>query len=337
MERVLIKDLKMKKLNWGIMGCGGIAHKFASDLPLSKQGALVAVGSRSGAKAKQFAARHGGVQAWGSYEELAVDPAVEVVYVATPHPYHLDGALLAIRSDKHVLCEKPITLNAKQTRRMIDAAAKHGVFLMEGMWTRCFPAMVQLRKWLAAGRIGQVLAVEADFGIRFKVGPEHRIFNPDLGGGALLDLGIYPVSFASMIYGAQPETIVSTVHKAATGVDDHAVITFRYADDATAAISTSSVVQMKNEARIFGTEGMITLDDNFIHPKRMTLQVAGKKARTFDYWFDGFGMHFEADHVHACLKKGLLQSDIMPLAESLAIMQTTDALRRQWKLKYHNE
>jgi predicted dehydrogenase len=325
-----------KKIRWGILGCGGIANKFASDLPLSKHGELVAVGSRSGSKAEQFAARHG-VRAWGSYEELVADPAVDVVYVATPHPYHLDCALLAIRSGKHVLCEKPIALNAKQTRRMINAAAKHGVFLMEGMWTRFFPAMVRLRQWLSEGRIGKVLAVEADFGIRFKVGPEHRINNPGLGGGALLDLGIYPVSFASMIYGAQPETIVSTVHKAATGVDDHAVIAFRYADDATAAVSTSSVVQMKNEARIFGTEGMMILDDNFIHPNRVTLHAAGKKARTFDYPFDGFGMHFEADHVHACLRKGLLQSDIMPLAESLAIMQTLDTLRRQWKLRYPGE
>jgi predicted dehydrogenase len=326
-----------KKNHWGIMGCGGIANKFASDLPLSKHGELVAVGSRSGAKAEQFAARHGGVRAWGSYEELVADPAVDVVYVATPHPYHLDCALLAIRSGKHILCEKPIALNAKQTRRMIDAAAKQGVFLMEGMWTRFFPAMVRLRQWLSEGRIGKVLAVEADFGIRFKVGPEHRINNPALGGGALLDLGIYPVSFASMIYGAQPETIVSTVHKTATGIDDHAVITFRYADDATAVVSTSSVVQMKNEARIFGTEGMMILNDNFIHPNRLTLHVAGKKARTFDYPFDGFGMHFEADHVHACLRKGLLQSDIMPPAESLAIMQTTDTLRRQWKLRYPGE
>lgn len=326
-----------KKIRWGIMGCGGIANKFASDLPLSKHGELVAIGSRSGSKAEQFAARHGGVRACGSYEELAADPAIDVVYVATPHPYHLDCALLAIRSGKHVLCEKPIALNAKQTRRMIAAAAKRGVFLMEGMWTRCFPAMVRLRQWLAEGRIGKVLAVEADFGIRFKVGPEHRIYNPALGGGALLDLGIYPVSLASMIYGAQPETIVSTVHKAATGVDNHAVITFRYADNATAVVSTSSVVQMKNEARIFGTEGMMTLNNNFIHPNRLTLEMEGKKPKSLDFPFDGVGMHFEADHVHACLKKGTLQSDIMPLAESLAIMQTLDKIRRQWKLRYLGE
>lgn len=326
-----------KKIRWGIMGCGGIASKFAADLPLTQYGELAAVGSRSKAKAEKFAKQYGATRAYGSYEELAADPDVDVVYVATPHPYHLDNALLAIRSGKQVLCEKPITLNAKQTKRMIDAAAKQGVFLMEAMWTRFFPAMIRLRKWLSEGRIGKVLAVEADFGIRFKVGPEHRIFNPDLGGGALLDLGIYPVSLMSMIYGAQPENIVSTVHKAETGVDDHAVITFEYANNATAVLSTSSVVRMKNEARIFGTEGMITIDDNFIHASRLTLDIAGKKPKTFEFPYDGLGMHFEADHVHQCLRKGNLQSDVMPLTETLAIMQTMDKIRRQWKLKYPNE
>ena len=135
---------------------------------------------------------------------------------------------------------------------------------MEAMWTRFFPAIIQLRKWLTAGYIGKVLALEADFGIHFKVGPEHRIFNPDLGGGALLDLGIYPISFASMVYGAQPKKIVSTVHKAKTGVDNHAVITFEYADSATAALTTSSRVRIRHEARIFGTKGMITVHEGFL-------------------------------------------------------------------------
>ena len=326
-----------KKFRWGIMGCGGIANQFANDLVLSKYGQLVAVGSRSKAKAKQFAGKHGNVAAYDSYEELAADPDVDAVYVATPHPYHMENALLAIANGKHVLCEKPLTINAKQSRRMIAAAQKKGVFLMEGMWTRFFPAMVQLRKWLASGRIGKVLAVEADFGVHFNAGPKHRIFNPELGGGALLDLGIYPISFASMIFGAQPKKIVSAVHKYHTGVDDHAVIAFEYVGGETASIGISSVVRMKNEVRIFGTKGRVTVHEMFLRSSGLTLELEGKNGRTYDFPYSGAGMHFEADHVHQCLRKGKLESDIMPLNETLAIMQTLDTIRKQWKLKYPGE
>jgi len=325
------------KTKWGVMGCGGIADKYARDLAFTRYGKLAAVGSRSKAKAQTFAAQHGGVRAYGSYEDLAADPDVDIIYVATPHPCHMENTLLAIKHGKHVLCEKSFAMNAKQTRRMIAAAQKKGVFLMEAMWTRFFPAMGRLRKWLAEGRIGKVLAVEADFGIHFKMGPQHRIFNPALGGGALLDLGIYPISLASMIYGAQPETIVSTVHKHSTGVDDRALIAFEYANGATAAISTSSVVCMKNEARIFGAEGMITVHEMFLRPNQLTLKMEGKPPKTFDFPFTGHGMHFEADHVHQCLRKGQTESDIMPLNETLGIIQTMDKIRKQWKLKYPGE
>jgi predicted dehydrogenase len=307
------------------MGGGSIANQYANDLALTQYGKLAAVGSRSKAKAQTFAAQHGGVRAYGSYEEVVADPDVDIVYVATPHPFHMENTLLAIAHGKHVLCEKPIALNAKQTRVMIAAAQKKGVFLMEGMWTRFFPAMVQLRKRLAAGRIDKVIAVEADFGIHFKAGPEHRIFNPHLGGGA------------SMILGAQPKKIVSVVHKHTTGVDDHAVIAFEYADGATASIGISSRVRMKNEVRIFGTKGMITVHEMFLHPNKLTLEADGKKPQTFDLPFAGQGMQFEADHVHQCLRKGQTESDIMPLNETLAIMQTMDKIRKQWKLRYPNE
>ena len=326
-----------KKIRWGIMGCGGIAGSFARDLALTKHGQLAAVGSRSKVKAKKFAAPYEGVRAHGSYEELVQDKNVDIVYVATPHPWHMDNTLLAIRAGKHVLCEKPIAMNARQTQRMITAAREKGVFLMEGMWARFFPAMVQLRKWLAAGRIGKVSAVEADFGVCFRFGEKHRVFNPDLGGGVLLDLGIYPISFASMVYGVQPEKIVSTVHKTQMGVDDHAVIGFEYTDSTTAALGISGIVKMKNEARIFGTKGIITVHESFYRPNRLTLEMEGKKPKIIDFSYSGGGMQFEADHVNQCLRNGKLQSNIMPLDETRAIMQTMDKIRRQWKLKYPNE
>jgi predicted dehydrogenase len=326
-----------QKINWGVMGCGGIAGKFASDLPLTKYGRLAAVGSRSNAKAQKFAAQHGAARAYGSYEELAADPEVDIVYVATPHPCHMENTLLAIAHGKHVLCEKPFALNAKQTRRMIAAAQKKGVFLMEAMWARFFPALAQIRTWIAQERIGTVFAVEADFGIHFKIDPEHRILNPELGGGALLDLGIYPVSFASMVYGTQPEKIVSVMHKAATGVDDQAVLAFEYPDGATATLSTASRVALRNEARIFGAAGTIIVHPWFFFTNRLTLQVDGKKEKVFHFPYPGIGLHFEAEHVHHCLRKGKRESDIMPLNETAAIMQTLDRIRKQWKLRYPGE
>ncbi|MHC5083526.1 MAG: Gfo/Idh/MocA family protein [Planctomycetota bacterium] len=324
----------MKKLKWGIIGCGGIARKFASDLQYVKGGKLRAVGSRSKAKAEQFAADHGAKRAYDSYEAVVADPDIDIVYVATPHPYHMDNTLLAINAGKHVLCEKPIAISAAQTKRMIAAARQQGVFFMEAMWTRFFPGIIQLKKWLAKERIGDVIAIEADFGIRPDIGPEHRLLNPDLGGGALLDLGIYPVSFASLVYGTQPDKIISSVHMAETGVDDHAVITFTYPDHATAALGTSSIVRMKNQAHLFGTKGRITVHEDFFHPNKLTLEMEGKKASVKTFPYPGNGMQYEAQHVHQCLKKGLTESPIMPLDESLAIMQTMDKIRRQWKLKY---
>ncbi len=327
-----------KKIQWGILGCGGIAGAFARDLKHSKHGQLHAAGSRSRSKADAFAKTHKAQCAYGSYVQLVADPDIDIIYVGTPHPMHLENTLMAIEAGKHVLCEKPIAMNAAQTRRMIAAARKKDVFLMEAMWTRFFPAIRQVRKWIDRGCIGTIRAVESNFGIHFCVGPKHRIFNPDLGGGALLDVGIYPVSFASWVFGgAQPKKIVSTVHKTDTGVDDHAVIAFEYSGGATAALGTSSIVRLKNESRIYGTEGMIILHDPCHHPNRLTLEIVDKKPRIKEYSQPGSGMQFEADHVHTCLRKGKRQSDIMPLAESLAIMQTMDKIRKQWKLKYPNE
>lgn len=327
----------VKKINWGILGCGKIAGNFAGDLVYSKYGRLAAAASRSKQKAAAFAKHHGAVAAYGSYERLVQDAGIDAVYIATPHPMHADNALLAIEAGKHVLCEKPITINARQLERLILAARKKGVFLMEGMWTRFFPAMVRLRQWLREGRIGQVLGVEADFGVKFNAGPDHRIHNPHLGGGALLDLGIYPISFASMVYGVQPEKIVSMVHFCPTDVDDHAVLAFQYSQGATAGIGISSRVIFKQEARIYGTEGRITVHENFYRPNRLTLQMADKNPKTITLGHPGNGLFFEADHVAQCLRKGLFESDILPLAESLAIMKTMDRIRRQWKMRYPGE
>ncbi|MCD6174257.1 MAG: Gfo/Idh/MocA family oxidoreductase [Planctomycetes bacterium] len=326
-----------KTINWGILGCGGIAGKFADDLAHSQWGELAAVGSRSKRKANAFAKKHNAPVACGSYEELVTDADVDAVYVATPHPMHMEHSILAMRAGKAVLCEKPVAMNAKQLRRMIKTAQKNDVFFMEGMWSRFLPATVQLRKWLREKRIGRVLALEADFGIHFKVGPKHRINNPTLGGGALLDLGIYPVSFASMVYAEPPKTIVSAVHMGKTGVDDQSSLTFQYDHGATAMLACSSRVEMNAEARIYARKGMIAAGPNFYRPQTLTLQLKDRQPKTVNFSHPGNGFQFEADHIANCLRKKKTQSNLMPLDESLEIMQTMDRIRKQWKLKYPDE
>ena len=319
-----------KKVKFGILGCGNIAGAFASDIPLTKHCELAAVASRTKKKAEEFAKKYKAPKAYGSYEELVEDPEVDVVYVATPHPFHMDNSLLAIKAGKHVLCEKPITMNAAELRKLITAAKKQNVFLMEGMWTRFFPAMVKLRKWLAEDKIGKIMTVEADFGVKFEVGPEHRIFNPELGGGALLDLGIYPVSFAAMVYGKQPKKISSSVAFHSPGVDNHTSLTFEYDNGELGILGCSSKVFYKEEARIYGEKGMITVNEKFFCPNSISLRMNRKQDKTFEFANPGTGFLYEADHVAGCITKGKAVSDIMPLEESLEIQKTLDKIRAKW-------
>ena len=326
-----------KKLRWGILGCGTIANEFAHDLVYTNNCELLAAGSRLSKKAKAFAKKYKAERFYGGYQELVEDKDVDVVYIATPHPFHKENTLQAIMAGKAVLCEKPAALNARQFRRMQNAAAKKGVFLMEGMWTRFFPVMRLLKKWLDEKHIGDCLELKADFGFHFKVPPQHRIHNLRLGGGALLDLGIYVVSLASMVYRTQPKKIVSVVHKERTGVDDQASILFQYENGASAALSCSSRFAMKQQVCIYGTKGMIIIPDNFYRPTEIILKMEGKIAKTYNFPHHGNGFQYEADRVADCIRKGKLQSDIMPLNESLAILQTMDKIRQQWNLKYPDE
>lgn len=301
-----------KKIRWGILGCGSNAYRFAQDMAYAKKCQLLAAGSRSLRKAKAFAHKLNVDRAYGSYEQLVADKDVDVIYVATPHPFHMDTSLLSIKAGKSVLCEKPITINAKQARRMKTAAAKQSVFLMEGMWTRFFPAIIQVRKWLKDRRIGQVLAIKADFGRHFKVGPQHRIHNSELGGGVLLDLGSYVVSFASMTLGKQPEKIVSAVHMGETSVDDQASLLFQYSEGAIVSLSCSSRVHMEPHAYIYGTKGMIVIPPNFHRPSHIILKLEGKKEKTLEFPHPGWGFSFEADHVADCILKGKGQAISCP-------------------------
>lgn len=326
-----------RKIRWGILGCGTIAGEFAEDIAITKNCEILAAGSRTPQKAKAFAKKFG-IKIWyGSYQQLLRDGDVDIVYVATPHTLHMQNTLDSIRAGKPVLCEKPIAINAKQFRRMQRVAKAKGVFLMEGMWTRFFPSMKLIRKWLKEKLIGDVLELKADFGVHFRTGQKHRIHNPKLGGGALLDLGIYVVSLASMVFGRQPKKIVSLVHKEKNGVDDQSSLVFQYEGGRGASLSCSSRFWMKQHLCIYGTKGMIIIPDDFYRPSKVVLELESKKQKIYDFAYRGNGFEYEAEHVADCLSKKKTESDIMPLDESGAIMETMDKIRRQWKLKYPDE
>jgi predicted dehydrogenase len=271
-----------------------------------------------------------------TYEALAQDPDIDVVYVATPNPLHRDHALLCLDSGKAVLCEKPFALNARQAEEIIRTARRRGLFLMEAMWSRFFPLMAKVRALVTGGAIGSVQTLVADLCIRFELDPADRRYAPHLGGGALLDLGVYPLSLASMIMGP-PATISSLAHLGATGVDEQAGIVLGYDQGQISVLHCSLRVDSPVEATLLGTGGRIRLHPWWIRPDKLTLSVTGQADTTIEMPFEGNGYEFEALEVMECLRNGRLESELMPLDETLSIMRTMDAIRTQWGLAYPGE
>lgn len=326
----------IEKLRWGIIGPGNIAKKFADGLKVVPDAELLAVASRTQEGADAFADQYGAPRRYVSYEALAADPDVDAVYISTPHPMHKDNSILCLNNGKAVLCEKPFAINAQQAAEVIKVARQKRVFLMEAMWTRYIPAMIKVRELLAAGVIGEARMVTADFGFRAGISPEGRLFNPALGGGALLDVGVYCVSLASMIFGA-PARMASLAHLGETHVDEQAGMILGYSGGQMAVLSTAIRTTTPMEALISGTEGQIRIHSLFWRPTRLTVSVYGKETNEIDMPLVGNGYNYEAQEVARCLRAGLLESDVMPLDETLSIMKTMDELRAQWGLRYPME
>ena len=325
------------KIRWGLIGLGGISRKFATGLQAAPHAECYAVASRSGPRAAAFGAEFGAAKCYDSYAALADDPDVDVVYIGTPHTFHKPHTLLCLHHGKPALCEKPFAVNRSEAEEMVALARQKNLFLMDAMWTRCLPLMVKLRELLAEKAIGDVMLVQADFGFRMaQVLPEHRLFNPHLAGGALLDVGIYCLYLASMVYGRQPVEIVSQRTLGSTGVDELSASVFRYSDDEMAVITAAIRLNTPHEARIIGTKGIISMAD-WWHPREMTLRIDGRPAETFRPAVAGNGFNYEAMEVGRCLRAGLVESDIAPLDETLAVMDTMDRMRRQWGLRYPTE
>jgi predicted dehydrogenase len=314
-------------IRWGILGTGGIAAAFAGDLPRVAGAELAAVGSRSLSSAEKFAREYGFARAHGSWAELAADPDVDVVYVATPHAFHLPAALACLAGGKAVLCEKPMTLDLPSAARLVQEARTHGLFLMEAMWMRCNPAIRRVVDLIADGAIGEVTAVHADFGLQGPFDAGHRLRDPALGGGALLDLGVYPINLAHLVLGA-PATVTSWAHLTPEGVDDNTGVLLGYDSGAMAALTCGLVGATRNAASITGTRGRIDLPPGFFVPQSFTLHRADT-SEVFEFPFEGRGYQFEAEEVQRCLLDGALESPLMPHETTLEVMALLDTVRNE--------
>jgi predicted dehydrogenase len=324
------------RLRWGILGTGGIARLFTSDLNLTDR-AVTAVGSRTQQSADAFASAFGIPRAHGSYEALAADPEVDVIYVSTPHPFHAEGARLALEHGKHVLVEKPFTLNAAEARAVVDLAAAKGLVVLEAMWTRWLPHMVRVRELLASGALGEVRAVLADHDQKLPVNPEHRLQNPALGGGALLDLGIYPVSFAWDVFGA-PSSVHAISSPTATGVDRQTAIIFGYPGGEQAVLHTQLDARGPSTAAIIGTEARIQIDPVWYTPTSFSLiDPSDAVIERFEQEVPGRGMQFQAFELERLVAAGTVAGEVLPPEQSVAIMGSLDEIRRQIGLRFPGE
>jgi predicted dehydrogenase len=322
-------------IRWGVVGPGAIAAGFADAMGMVEGGDIVAVASRSSERADAYADRYGIEARYGDYAALAEDPSVDVVYVATPQSRHAADTLLMLQAGKHVLCEKPFALNEDQARRMVDEARRRSVFLMEAIWSRFLPAYRFLVDIVGSGRIGDPLLVEADFGLRRAVEPDHRLFRADLGGGGLLDLGIYPLQLCTLLLGEVAHVSAEGVI-GATGVDEHVAAVLRHRGGGLGVIKAALRVNMTCSARVSGSEGVIEIPALMHCPTAIkVLTPAG--VEDVDGSYEGNGLRFEIDEVHRCLGQGRTESDVMSLDETLALAHTLDDIRRQIGLVFPGE
>ncbi|MDF2046682.1 Gfo/Idh/MocA family oxidoreductase [Microbacterium sp. Kw_RZR3] len=326
----------MTGLHWGILATGGIAHAFTSDLRTAGLD-VAAVGSRRIESAREFAATYDIPHAHGSYEELVSDPTVDIVYIATPHPGHVDNALLALDHGKHVLVEKPFTLNETEAAIIRDRAAEKGLLAMEAMWTRYLPHMVRIREIIAEGTLGEIRVVSADHTQKISTDPAHRLNALELGGGALLDLGIYPISFAVDVLGL-PESVSAVARLSDTGSDADVATLFVHPGGALSTTVSSSRGAGANTAQIVGTEARIEIDRVWYTPTSFrVVSPAGDLLEEFTTSIEGRGMQFQAEAAERFVAAGVTSSDVLPIDETVAIMGVLDEVRRQIGVVYPGE
>lgn len=325
----------MKKIRWGILGCGKIAAKFAADLQFVKDAELVAVASRDYQRGNDFGIQYGAPRVFQSYEALALCDEVDVIYVATPHGFHHEHTLLCLNNKKAVLCEKAFALNSRQVREMIDAAKRNNVFLMEAFWTKFIPQYRKATELIQSGELGELKLIQADFGFRAAVPTPQRLYDPELGGGSLLDIGIYPVFLAVSLLG-RPLEVNAVMTPYSSGADEQIAITLKFPSNALAILSSTFAADTPVEAAILGTKGYLRMRDRFFNPVS-TLELVKERNPPVPievHRESGFGYQFETRHVSECLRNNLIESPVMSHADSLLLMETLDRIRQACGIKY---
>lgn len=321
------------RIRWGILSTGDIARTFVEDLQLMPDAEVLAVGSRTETSARAFAERYGIARAYGDWASLAADRDVDVVYVATPHSAHHAAARLCLTAGRAVLCEKPLTLDTTTSEDLVKTARDHGVFLMEAMWARCNPTIRRVVELLGDGAIGEVTAVHASFGLAGPFPPEHRLRSPGLGGGALLDLGIYPITLAHLALG-MPDSVQAWAHLSADGVDENTGLLLGYDAGAVAALTCGIAGGTPMSASFTGRRGRVDLPAPFFRPAQAVLQRSGTADEVISVPLEGHGYVPEAAEVHRCLRAGLLESPLVPHAATLEVMSLMDTVRAQIGVSY---
>ena len=324
-----------ESIRWGIVGTGGIAAQFATAMPHAAGGDVVAVASRTAEGAQAFGDRFNTARRHASYEALAADSSVDVVYVAGPHIRHATDTIAFLEAGKHVLCEKPLAINHSEASAMVAVARSRGLFLMEAVWSRFLPAYTTIVDILASGSVGEPSMVDAEFGFSLPVMPDHRLFDRSLGGGALLDLGIYPLQLCSLVLGPV-EHIRGLGTIGSTGVDEQVAAISTHENGGLGIIRAGIRTQLACSARISSSKGSIALPA-FMHCPDYLIVSDKTGERRIDCPVGEHGLRFEIEEIHRCLNAGKLESSVMPLDESMSLAATMDTIRRQIGLSYPGE
>ncbi len=322
-----------RRFNWGIIGPGRIAHQFANGLKVVEDAALYAVASSSLERAQAFAAQYGGEKTYTSYEVLVNDPQVDAIYIATPHRFHFDNALLCLQAGKPVLCEKPLTVNAAEARQLIEVSRANHVFLMEALWTRHLPIYQQVRLWLEAKAIGNLKLLVSTFGINVPTDQKDRWLNPELAGGTLLDMGVYPLAVSQWVMGQMPQSFSAQAYLGHTGVDELTAGLLKYENGVISQFNSNFLTDGVNDFLIYGTTGHIRIHANYWAATQATL-VAGRQTETVSKPFRGSGFEYQIEEAMRCIRAGLLESPGMSQAHTLMNMELMDKIRAAIGLKY---
>lgn len=322
---------------WGIIGCGHIAHTFADAFAVIPGGRIVACAATNADRSSAFAKQYNISTVHADYASLAADSSIDAVYIATTHNFHFEHIMLCLANNKHVLCEKPITINAKQATQVQAEALKRNLLVVEAVWTRFLPAIQALKAMLSQGVIGNVKSMYANFSLNRALPDEHRLMNPELAGGALLDLGIYPITMADIVFGGAPQSAVASAIMTHTGVDQVSNYLLNFENGATALLSSGFRQSAPIQASIYGDKGYINVP-MFLGAKSFDVKLDDQAIQSYHFdYVDEHKFRFEIEHFQQCLQQGLTESPILPLSKSLQIVKLMDNLRAQFALRYEGD